>query len=375
MNAASPRILIDLSVAPPGGAGTFATGFLGGLVEADLPDRDRRVVIVDAEWARDRSELLSAVEQRGITVDARRFAPPGTWSARLGRGRALRELAEHHEIDVAYFPRDVAPRLRQPTVIEAKNRYAWQVFASSAPVGGPVSAWLLRRAARRSARRAAAVLAVSGPMREAMGPEVEVTAIVHHGCALPEYDRSQVLDDPDGPFRVAMVGTVMANKGIDVVIEGVALARRAGRPWELHVHGSRGDADYVAQLDRLALERLGTSVLRGPAYGPDLLEAYRHAHVVAVGSTFESFCFPLIEAMRSSCVVVAPDSALVHELCGPVAVTYREGDPESLAAALEVAWNERDERRSAGLERSRRFTWAATVEQTLREVRAVGTAA
>lgn len=370
MSTVSPKILIDLSVAPPGGAGTFAVGFLSGLVEADLADRDRLVVVVDEAWAVDHADLLGAVERTGITVDPCPFAAPGTWAARLGRGRALRAVAARHEVDLAYIPRDVAPRLSQPVVIEAKNRYAWQRFASSAPVGGPFSAWLLRRAARGSARRAAAVLAVSGPMREALGSGVEVAAIVHHGCAMPEHDRSGLVDDPDGPFRVAMVGTVMANKGIEVVIEGVALARRAGRPWELHVHGPRGDAAYVAELDRLAREHLGTSVLRGPAYGPDLVDAYREAQVVAVGGTFESFCFPLIEAMRSSCVVVAPDSALVRELCGPVAVTYQEGDPASLAAALEVAWTEREDRREAGLERSRRFTWSSTVEQTIRAVRA-----
>jgi glycosyltransferase involved in cell wall biosynthesis len=233
---------------------------------------------------------------------------------------------------------------------------------------------LLRRAARRSAQRAAVVLAVSGAMRDSMG-DVVVDEIAHHGCNLPEYDRSGMVDDPQGPFQVAMVGTVMANKGMEVVIEGVAQARGAGRPWELHIYGGRGDDAYVTELDRLATEHLGASVLRGPAYGPDLAEAYRHAHVVAVGSTFESFCFPLVEAMRSSCVVVAPDCPLVHELCGPAAVTYQEGDPASLATALEVAWNERDARRAAGLERSRHFTWAAAVEQAVAVARAAVAAA
>lgn len=369
MSAASPRILVDLSVAPPGGAGTYAAGFVDGLVEADLADRHQLVVVVDDTWAPQHAEALAAVERSGVTVDACSFAAPGTWAARIGRGRAMRAIAERHGADVAFFPRDVAPRMRRPIVVLANNLYAWQPFSSSTAIGGRVAVALLRAAARGTARRAAAVLAVSGPMRDAMG-SVEVAAIIHHGCALEPFDRSGVVDDPHGPFRVAMVGTVIANKGIEVVIDGVAEARRAGRPWELHVHGSRGDAAYAAELDDLARLRLGNPVLRGPAYGPDLLEAYRQAQVVAVGGTFESFCFPLVEAMRSSCVVVAPDGALVREVCGDVAVTYREGDPASLAAALEVAWTERDHRRRAGLERSLRFTWSATVEQTIGAVRA-----
>ncbi|MEZ5178253.1 MAG: glycosyltransferase [Acidimicrobiales bacterium] len=321
-------------------------------------------------WAERHAEPLAALEASGVTVDRIDVPPPGTWAARLGRGRTLRAVADRHEVDVAFFPRDVAPKLDQPVVIEAKNRYAWEVFSESGPVGGPVSAWLLRRAARRSARRAAAVLAVSGAMRDAIDADIAVAAIVHHGCALPEHDRTGVEDDPDGPFRAAMVGTVMGNKGIDVAVAGVAEARRAGRPWELHVHGPRGDAAYAAEVERLADELLGVPVLRGPAYGPDLVEAYHQAHVLVVGSVFESFCFPLVEAMRSSCVVVAPDCPLVHELCGPVAATYEEGDPASLAAALEVAWTERHERRHAGLLRSRAFTWEHTVEITLDAVRA-----
>lgn len=368
MSPASPRILVDLSVAPPGGAGTYAAGFLDGLVEADLADRQQLVVVVDAAWATEHAAALAALEQIGVTVDACSFPAPGTWAARLGRGRAMRAIAERHDIEVAFFPRDVAPRMRQPIVVLANNLYAWQPFSSATAIGGRVAVALLRAAARGTARRAAAVLAVSGPMREAMGG-VEVAAIVHHGCAMEPFDRAEAVEDPHGPFRVAMVGTVIANKGIEVVIEGVAEARRAGRPWELHVHGSRGDAAYVTELDRLARARLGTSVLRGPAYGPDLLDAYRQAQVVAIGGTFESFCFPLVEAMRSSCVVVAPDCALVHELCGPAAVTYREGDPTSLAAALEVAWTERARRRREGLARSLQFTWASTVEQTIDAVR------
>lgn len=366
--SASPRILIDLSVAPPGGAGTYAAGFLEGLLDAEIDDRHRLVVLVDAAWAPDHAAALEALAATGVTVDAATFAPPGTWAARLGRGRALRRIADHHDVDVAFFPRDAAPRLRQPIVVLANNLYAWQPFSSATAIGGRVAVALLQRAARSTARRAAAVLAVSGAMRDAMG-SVPVAAIVHHGCALEPFDRSGVVDDPHGPFRVAMVGTVIANKGIEVVVEGVAEARRAGRPWELDVHGARGDAAYSAELDRLAIERLGTPVLRGAARGPDLLEAYRRAQVVAVGGTFESFCFPLVEAMRSSCVVVAPDCALVHEVCGDAAVTYREGDATSFAAALEVAWTERDHRRRAGFERSLGFTWAATVAQTLHEVR------
>ena len=63
-------------------------------------------------------------------------------------------------------------------------------------------------------------------------------------------------------------------------------------------------------------------------------------------------------------------SDLVSELCGDVAVTYREGDAASLARALELAAAERQVRSARGVERSREYLWPATVERTLALVRA-----
>ncbi len=89
MSSTSPRILIDLSVAPPGGAGTYAAGFLSGLVEADLADRDRLVVVVDEAWASGHADMLRAVEQtrhhRRFLPGSRRPAPGRPASAGAGR--------------------------------------------------------------------------------------------------------------------------------------------------------------------------------------------------------------------------------------------------------------------------------------------------
>jgi glycosyltransferase involved in cell wall biosynthesis len=365
-----PTMLVDLSVAPAGGAATYVHGFASGLVDADLPDRDRIVVVLDRHWADDHRDLVDAMRAAGLRLAVETFAPPGTWAARLGRGRVLRRVGRHHRVDVAYFPRDLAPRMRVPVVTLARNLYAWRPFASGAAIGGRVPATLLRWASRETTRRAAAVLAVS----EVMAAAVEgaaVDTIVHHGCALPEHPRRRV-DAPD-PLVVTMIGNLIENKGMEVVVEGVARARSVDdRGWDLRIYGKRMDPVYADLVEALSVERLGASVLQGPAFGDELVAAYHAADVVVMGGTFESFCNPLVEAMRSGCVVVAPACDLVAELCGDVAVTYHELDADSLSEALVIAREQLDERSRRGIERARAFTWTAAVEQTIDAVARAG---
>ncbi len=368
--ASACRVLVDLSVAPPGGAGTYAAGFAAGLAATVGDQGVAVVVLVDRRWADDRPELVDGLRAAGHTVDALDLDAPGSWRARVLRGSVLRRAVRRHAPHVALFPRDAAPRVPVPSVVLLQNLYAWRRFESSAAVGGPLAAAALRHVARRSARRASAVLAVSQAIADAAAPVVAVTAVVHHGCSTPEHVR-RIDPDEAHPEPVAMVvANVIANKRIEVVVAGVARARAGGLPWALRVYGNVADPAYAARLEAEADELLGASVLCGPAYGEDLEAAYRRADVVVVGGTFESFCLPLVEAMRSGCVVVAPECELVRELCGDVAVTFAEGDPASLAAALDTAWAERADRATRGVEHARRFRWDRTVAVTLGHLRA-----
>jgi glycosyltransferase involved in cell wall biosynthesis len=373
MNAPTvPRVLVDLSVAPPGGAGTYATGFVTGLLASTAAVREQVVVVFDAAWASERPEVVERLRAVGVTVDLIDFPTPGTWKARLRRGGILRQAIERHQVDVAYFPREVVPRVAVPYALLAHNLHAWTTFATtSARTRSTLSAFLLRRAAWSSARRAAAVMVVSEAMLEVVDPRISVTAVVHHGCALPEHDRSGQARPLDGERRVAMVCTLMANKRVEVVIEAVAIARERSPRWRLDVYGGVGEAAYAQEVGRTSERLLGERVLRGPLPGDELATAYQQAHLLVVGGSFESFCFPLVEAMRSGCVVVAPESALVRELCGDAAITYPEGDAGALAEALEEAWQRWDELTVRSVERSRPFTWERAVEQALSVTRSV----
>lgn len=362
------RILVDLSVAPIGGAGTYTTGFVNGLIEGDVPRRSDIVLLVSRSWAELNHAAIGTLRRLDVAIDVVDLPPPGTWRARFGRGRLLRRSARHHGCGVVFIPRDVAPRVGIPYIILARNRYAWQ-HSPYKVVGGWLTAVLLRTAARRSAIRAQAVLAVSESFSTLMPARVEVTGVVHHGCSMEEGPSARVLSEGQ-MLAVTVVANLIPSKAVEVVIEGVALFSAVGRQAQLRVFGHRADPEYAIRLERQAEVQLGSSSLCGPVMGDALVDVYRRSHIVAVGSSFETFCLPLVEGMRAGCVIVAPRCALVEEICGDVAVCYTEGDPASLAGAIETATVEWSKRSGRSIQRSRRFDWNRTVERTLEYVRA-----
>ncbi len=94
---------------------------------------------------------------------------------------------------------------------------------------------------------------------------------------------------------------------------------------------------------------------------------YRGALLVALPSIYEGFGLPAVEAMGAGAPLVCSDIPVLREVAGDAAVFVSPEQPRAWADALGSIL--RDEpRRSAlarrGRERSRRFDWRATAEQT-----------
>ena len=271
----------------------------------------------------------------------------------------------------AYCPRETAPLLI-PThlIVLARNRKAWSLAAHARLSEG--ARWLARTfLARLAVARSARVIVVSSAMASALPARlVPTTEVVHHGCDLGLVERSRLeRDDCVRTLRIVALGTVSAHKRFDAVIDAVAELRAQGQPAHLEIWGSIGDPSSAEWCRRVARERLGDDPLRGPADGFRRQKILADADVLAMGSSVESFGHPLVEGMRTSCLIWAPASTLVDELCGPVAVTYPERSSEGAATALIAALRTAPDLLHAGRERSLAFTWESTVDQTLRAVR------
>src|ERR1051325_986345 len=101
--------------------------------------------------------------------------------------------------------------------------------------------------------------------------------------------------------------------------------------------------------------------------------AYHAAHAYIQPSFAEGFGMPIVEAMSCGIPVACSDSTSLPEVAGNAATLFDPSNVESIAHAMEtVAFDEkiRVQLKTAGLERSRIFTWerhAAIVAARIRE--------
>ncbi|HEV2125523.1 MAG TPA: glycosyltransferase [Chloroflexota bacterium] len=170
-------------------------------------------------------------------------------------------------------------------------------------------------------------------------------------------------------LRFLTLGTVSPHKRLGTVIDIVAILRGRGFDATLDIWGPVGDEREAARLRQAAQARLGYDPLRGPLATNQRTEVFRSADFLVMGSSTESFGFAMVEAMRSSTVVVAPRSPLVHEICDNSAITYDQCSTASAADAIVAALPRLPELADAGLSRSQEvFTWSRCVDDTLEAI-------
>lgn len=350
-----------------GGSETYVTGFLDALARRGA-DPDLVVLLPSAPALLEQAARLNAA---GVAVVRSDGGEAGTWRSRVRAQVRLPIWSVRLGVAKAFVPRDVIPLLTPARItLLAHNRIAWEETTPAEGLRGRIESRLNRLLASLGAQRAETVIVTTDALCASLPPRYRLKATpVHQGCDLApatwdEKHRHRRADG--GPVRLIAIGALSPHKRFDVVIEAVAELRRRGIDIALDIWGPPGTPDQSESLSSLSASLLGASCLRGPYNLKDRGDIYAAADLLMMGSSFESFGHPMVEAMRTSTVVVAPRSPLVQELCRDAAVTYEEGVHLSAADAIETALPDLRSWAGRGLDRSGSFSWDVCVARTLK---------
>jgi len=198
--------------------------------------------------------------------------------------------------------------------------------------------WATRRlAAKYVLARAGAVVALSET--EAGWQRGEYLGVAARQYVIPNgidettfRFRAPRAPEPGAPWRLLFVGQLAAFKGVDVLLQALALLpRTVPTRVELAYHVDAEEANLRSQAERLGLANVHFLGARSPA---DLAEDYARAHIFVLPSYGEALPSVISEAMFVGRPVIATDVGGVREQVGDFGQVVAPGDPPALAAAL-----------------------------------------
>ena len=101
----------------------------------------------------------------------------------------------------------------------------------------------------------------------------------------------------------------------------------------------------------------------------ELPPLYRQSSFFVLPSQWESFGFPLVEAMASGTPVACSRASALPEIAGDAALFFDPSNPESIAEAMNSLGHDPDLRmylRQKGFQNARRFAWDKTAKETVK---------
>lgn len=168
------------------------------------------------------------------------------------------------------------------------------------------------------------------------------------------------------PYVLTLSAKNWGTKNLSVVLRALSICRQqVGSNFQIVIVGPPDGFHEASRRNAAETENV---VLTGFVPNADLAKLYRGAHVFLMGSKYEGFGLPLLEAMSCGCAVVCSNGGSLAEVAGDGAVLVDPDDP--IAMGREVARlfcdsGERQRRRERGLQRATDFSWEKAARQTV----------
>jgi glycosyltransferase involved in cell wall biosynthesis len=315
-----------------------------------------------------------------------RFQTRALWTPphhRLERAALSLELARFR-LDVLHSPDFIPPRRgarRHVITIHDLNFLREPDFMTAA------SRRYYNDQINQAVRQADRILAVSEATRHdlitllAVPPEKIV--VQPHGVD-PRFRPMSEADSQQARSRLKLpqdyilhVGTLEPRKNIPALLDAYfALPPDLRRRFSLVLVGRPG---WLFEETQARIDRLQSSgeaiIIRSDIDDVDLPAVYNLARVLALPTFYEGFGLPALEAMACGTAVIVSGLSSLPEVVGDVGAQIDPHDPATLTAALiraltDDGWS--TERRRAGIERSRLFTWERSAQIALATYEALG---
>jgi starch synthase len=245
--------------------------------------------------------------------------------------------------------------------------------------GYALSSW----AERVAVDSAAAVVAVSNGMRDdvlSVYPEIspERVRVIRNGIDTAQYapdSGTEVLEkhgiDSSRPY-VIFVGRITRQKGVPVLLRAAAALEESAQL--VLCAGAADTVELGAEVSSLVagLQAARSGVIWIPEMlpKPEIIQLLTHALVFVCPSVYEPLGIVNLEAMACGTAVVGSRTGGIPEVVaeGETGLLVPPGDPEALAAALNVVLSDPDLARAMGQAGRKRaiaeFGWTASAAQT-----------
>lgn len=324
-------MLAEQLLAPvPGGTGRYTRELLAALA-ATAPAG----WTVVAATARHRDRHVAAVEgvagPRALPLPRRALAAAWEW------GMPLRPAGDSVHAPTPLAP--PGPSARQPLVVTVHDTVPFTHPRTLTSRGARWHQAMIRRATRRASAVVVPTEAVAAELA-GYAPGPAGVHVIGHGVARVltrpldpvEADRTaQRLRLPVG--YVLAVGTVEPRKGLDVLVEAMAMPSAPDLPLLIVGPAGWGEVDLAALASARQL-RPGRLRLLGSVTDAELAVVLRRASVLAAPSRAEGFGLPVLEAMAVGVPVVHSDVPALVEVAAGAGIVVPRGDAGALAEAL-----------------------------------------
>ncbi len=151
-------------------------------------------------------------------------------------------------------------------------------------------------------------------------------AVIHNGLREDEF---APVTPEDGAADILFIGELRMLKGVDVLIEALALLRDGGQPVSALIVGDGPDREEFEEL----VERRKLGDLVGMPGAMPAREAFPKGRVMVVPSRAESFPYIVLEAQAAGLPLIASDVGGIPEMTEPASLVPPD-DPAALAERI-----------------------------------------